>query len=103
MSPAFQVEDSIDKLDIASTTNNSTVDSQPAPTNNKFSNWIHDIKEKLRDDSPENMEVAEDIVFRPLFRYRQETRLRQEAARKRNYGYRKSAYNDDDSEYDDRY
>ncbi|XP_031826045.1 uncharacterized protein LOC116424160 isoform X2 [Nomia melanderi] len=38
----------------------------------------------------EDMDVAEDIIFRPLFRYRQETQGR---SSNRRYGYRSPSYN----------
>ncbi|OXU27027.1 hypothetical protein TSAR_005989 [Trichomalopsis sarcophagae] len=59
-------------------------------------------KESLVRDSEDDMDVAEDMVFRPLFRYRQETLLRQRYpfyGRSRNYGNR-YRYRADDSDYD---
>ncbi|XP_023248048.1 uncharacterized protein LOC106636470 isoform X2 [Copidosoma floridanum] len=49
----------------------------------------------------EDMDVAEDIVFRPLFRYRQETRLRhQYSPDRRNYYENRYRYKTGDSDYD---
>ncbi|XP_058790326.1 uncharacterized protein LOC131663744 isoform X2 [Phymastichus coffea] len=81
------------------TINNSTAGSRSFVINNGALYRMHTVEEKLKDDSPEDMEVAEDIVFRPLFRYRQETRLRQQSSRRS--GYRQSAYKASDTQYDD--
>lgn len=62
-------------------------------------NKITNKNENYQDDSEEDMDVAEDIVFRPLFRYRQETRLRQKYSPDRLSNFPKKNYNSNNNRY----
>lgn len=88
MSPAFQVDDYSDQISASD-----EVLITPIPASyiqDVNSNKISEENMNFQDDSEEDMDVAEDIVFRPLFRYRQETRLRQQYSPDRRPSFRKS-------------
>ena len=86
----FQVDDSSSIKKIVQRSDELFYDQEPTPLLNKLSPRSDNLKTSDSDQRKdfEDMEVAEDIVFRPLFRYRQETRV------KPNYdeSYRRSSY-----------